>query len=915
MKILIVNHQDIETGKLKLFFSKYGTCEIASSGKAALEMFARAYQQKARYSFLNISMELPDVKGKQVVEAIRKWENDNKIQPQVKIMMELSEKDLAAFGAALEAKGVRCLTKPYNRKSLEAVLAAFKISKQAAPSAQPSKPAAAPPRPKVKTEEEKREEELLEKISRKINALVVNEEKFQGIEARQMLESLVKQGGKQAELLVSQHMTSPNLALSVRMELVRSAGYIKSPLFLVPLNRVVEAEENIRMVESALISISRYNDQRALNLLNNALKKLKNPMLLNTLRRQIAKIKEDKPILAILPRFLQSHKNPRNLRVSLDILKKIVTPEDTKLFLNYLKSGNEVIEDATFELLCYTADASHQTQLFNFFEDRIQRFPCLKEKECYDVYVMVMHVAAYYSRFPQLVDQRIADLKEFYEIIPDIRARQLIVSILCRSQLSDALNFIKKVYNEEEDLKETIIEKLSGNQQAVDFLFEKYHAGQELKETVIRSLLKSDEGLQYFIKHFFSFDIDKQEMVIRNLVFSPHPFLIDFMKKIFDTQLYSLKLYLMGVLRENYLFPFKDILFHPDNEREFMFMGKDFFKTIVRLFPITSVKTFFKKIAFDDISATKIKKFLEFIQGICVVEPVLDFTDAKLVNGLFLKIFKINNAELNAAFFATFENVKALDLRSYKFLLDAASKFSHERGAMITENEKGAINKMKNRFREQFPDIRDVENLPKELQQIFLNKPINVVSLEKLIRTNHMAVSLSIERFCRYLAGRFKTAEYIPNDERQVFFMKFPLIAKYVEYLWSKGVTDAEEWSKIQVTGELFKEFPMVQRIVISFTSKKLTALFRDQLIEVFRYIPITLDADKLRENDILLCDVDRLKEYMKNYSMTGRRILLYLEHRGDYAAFRDFNPKAFMDPVSTHRVIRMILKMLYLVK
>ncbi len=96
-------------------------------------------------------------------------------------------------------------------------------------------------------------------------------------------------------------------------------------------------------------------------------------MLINTIRREIAKIKQDNPVLSILPRFLQSYKNHKNFRVTVDILKKILTPKDTHLFINYLKSGNDIIEDATFEILCFSGDPTVKTQLFNFFEDRIQK--------------------------------------------------------------------------------------------------------------------------------------------------------------------------------------------------------------------------------------------------------------------------------------------------------------------------------------------------------------------------------------------------------------------------------------------------------------------------------------------------------------------------------------------------------------
>lgn len=917
MRILIISDQNIEAGKLRLFFSRYGQCDIAPGGKAGVEMYKKAYDAGNPYKFVNVEMDMADIKGIQAADAIRRWEVDNTVKPVSRILLILSEVDGNRLGAALESRKINSLIKPYDRKKLETVVAELNLEKETAtPSAaakeiQRQQAQLSPEEIARRALEEKRIQAILQKISQ----LVTDEEKFQGIEPRQMVEELVKEGGKQAELLFSQFITSPKLPMTTRMELVRSAGYLKSPLFLVPLNRVVEAEENIRIVEVALVSISRYNDQRALALLNNALKKIKNPMLLSTLRRQIARIKEDKPVLAILPRFLQSHKNPKNLRISLDILKKIVTPEDSGLFLNYMKSGNEIIEDATFELLCNTADNTIKTQLFNFFEDRIQRIPCLKEKECYDLYIMMIHMCSYYFRFPELIDEQLNELKDIYALIPDIRARQLIASVMCRSQLSDALLFIKKIYTEEEQLKESIIENLSGNRKAVDFLFEKYHSGQELQEKVVRSLLQSDEGLQYFIKNYFTFDIDKQEMIIRNLTFSTSPFLVAFIRKVFESSLYSVKVYLMGILREHFMFMFRDTLFHPDNQREFMFMGSEYYNTIVHLFPIKTIKYFLRKIAFEDISTTKIKKFLAYVQMINALEPVLDFSDPRLVNGLFSRIFKINNAELNTHFFNSLENIKALDYKSFKYLIEAANTFGNERGAAISENEKGAIQKLKQRLRDEFSDMSEMEQFHKELQQIFMNSPIELESLDKLIRSNHMAAALNIERLSRYLAGRLKAAEFFTDDDRQSFFMRFPIITRFIEHLWKQGFNTRQEWDQITLTGDLWKNCTEDLRIILSFKNRRLSALLRDQLEEVFPQFQVLTDQEKLTDHDIFVCDTDVLKEYSRTQSMTNRKIYLYLEHRADFAQYRDLNPKAFMKPISGHRLVKMILKELYLHK
>lgn len=915
MKILIVHDDAIEAGKAKLVLSKYGNCDTASGGKNAIEMFKKAHADAVPFDFINLEMDMSDMKGNIVAAEIRKWETEHQ-KEQVKILMVLSQADQQTAGPFLEKSGVQFLVKPYNRKIMETTLENIGLKKEAPPPSPPKKEA--PPQktgeaaaPTTQTETDKAKE--TEAILKKLTALITDPDQLQDIESRQALEQLVTKGGKQAQLLMGQYITSAKLPLHTRMELIRCASYIRSPLFLVPLNRVIDTEDNIRLVERALVSISKYSDQRALNILSNALKKLKNPMLLNTLRREIAKIKQDNPVLAILPRFLQSHKSLKNFRVTLDILKKIVTPNDTGLFINYLRAGNDTLELGTFELLCFAGDASIKESIFGFFDDRTAKTECLAQPECDPLYRLIFSFKQYMQQNPSLVDERIANFKELYAKVRDIRVRQLTVSTLCRSQNPGALDFIKAIYAEAEDLQGWIVEQLSGNPAAVDFLFERYHEGGEWMETVITSLLKSEKGLHYFVDNFFSFELDRQEFIVKKIPFSDDPYLVEFIRKIYNTQLYSLKNYMLKVIRENFLFSFKDILFDPDNQREFMFMGKDYLETIIRLFPMTSMWMLYRKIAYDDISTNKIKDFLDVIQRVTGVEPVIRFNDMKFVQDLFKRVYKANNIELYAKYFSVFENMKTLDLRTYKYLLDASSSFVQSRGPNITANEKGAVNKLKQKLLDQFPDIREIENLYKELQIIFANKPIILESLEKLLRTNHTAVALNIDKVCVYLAGRLKRGEYISDDDRQLFSMQFPMIAGFLEYLWGQGFDKVLEWENIPAQPKLVKHFSSSIKFVINFQNKKMSALLKDQLKEVFPEFEIILDKETPETTDILLCDTEILQGYMDRRSLSARRILLYLENRMDYAPFRSLNCKVFMRPISSYKIVKLLLKDLYL--
>jgi two-component system, chemotaxis family, chemotaxis protein CheY len=912
MKILIIDEEAINASKLKLVLSKYGTCEITAGSNPGLAAFKNAHDSGEPFNLLCIEMEMKAETGRVTAEKLRVLEsgmNMEKSTPLILLLTEEAQKEHAEF---LEEHDIHYLIKPYSRKKLETTLSSIGMEKSAPPVE--STPTPPPPKPQVRKPAVEVaanvSEAKVKVILKKMISIVNQPNRVTDADFQPMMAELIKNGGKQTLLAVGQFIASSELPITTRIAVIQLAGFIRSPLFLVPLNRIMDTEDSVKLAEAALMAIAKYGDQRALSILNNALTKLKNPMLLNTIRREVAKIKENNPVLAILPRYLQSYKSRKNFRVTLDILKKIVTSEHSNLFVNYLKSGNDIIEDGTFELLCAAGDPAIKSGIFNFFEDRIQKIPCLAEKECQDLYFMVSFLQSYLIQNPDFIDEMIIEMKELFGRIVDIRAKQIILSLLCQSHNPNALNFIKTVYNQEEALKEWVIEKLSGNQQAVDFLFEKYHAGQEVKEQVVKSLLKSEQGLQYFVKHFFTFELDKQELIIQNLTFSEQPFLLDFIREVYRSQLYGLKSYLLHVLRDHFLFEFEDVLFDPDHQREFSFMGNDYMDTICRLFPITTIKFLYNKIAFEDISYTKIKKYLARIRKIAEVEPVIRFNNAKLVNNLFNKVVNANNIELNTLFFQALENIKVLDILSYKYLIESTNTFVNIRGAQINEKEKIALGKFKKKHLEQIAELRDIDGIMKELNTVFANKPINREQLEKLLKTHHTAITLNIDKVIPYLAERLKKPDYINRDERELFYINSPVISKHMENY--KPPENPEEPPN---KAALLKQFADGFRIIITFKDKSVGALAKDQLREIMpQYqVELNLEANEIKKSDILLCDVPVLKDYIAAKALKWNRIYLYLENRGDYAQFRDYKPKAFMDPLSASRILKLILKELYL--
>lgn len=184
------------------------------------------------------------------------------------------------------------------------------------------------------------------------------------------LETLVKKGGRDTENAIAQYITGTYVSISTRINLVRMAGYIRSTAFLVPLKRVIELGEDSLLREEAISSIAKYNDRRALDVLEWALGKIKNPRLQETINQAIAGIKNNNPMLAMLPRFLQGSKDSELFQITLKIFKRILDPADAKSFILYLHHGDQVVAEGAFEVLCFRGDAAVFYFIAEFFREQ-----------------------------------------------------------------------------------------------------------------------------------------------------------------------------------------------------------------------------------------------------------------------------------------------------------------------------------------------------------------------------------------------------------------------------------------------------------------------------------------------------------------------------------------------------------------
>ena len=134
MRILIVDDNYTSRSQIKAVFGQYGDCDCAPDGDIALSLFVAAHQEKIPYDIITMDIDMPDVKGDQIVQKIRQWEKSNQIyqnsyskEASIIMVTALSMKDniLSSFKSGCEAY----IVKPITKVKVEAILEDIKMQK------------------------------------------------------------------------------------------------------------------------------------------------------------------------------------------------------------------------------------------------------------------------------------------------------------------------------------------------------------------------------------------------------------------------------------------------------------------------------------------------------------------------------------------------------------------------------------------------------------------------------------------------------------------------------------------------------------------------------------------------------------------------------------------------------------------
>jgi ribosomal protein S17E len=264
-----------------------------------------------------------------------------------------------------------------------------------------------------------------------IDELVRHAADYDDLEFRLRLEELVKKGGRDTENAIAHYITGTYVSIPTRLNLVRMAGYIRSTAFLVPLKKAIELGEDDLLREEAIISVSKYNDRRALDILVWALAIVKSEKIKNTIAQAITRIKQNNPLLLMLPHFLSGSHSKELFADTLKIFKKMLNPADAKSFIIYLSHADPLVAIGSFEILCENGNEAMVFFISEFFKERCLRH-CqeLNDRDNSEVLAQLVNaLGQYLRRYPEFIPQFRSTIVDFNGFEDNSSAGKLLTTL------------------------------------------------------------------------------------------------------------------------------------------------------------------------------------------------------------------------------------------------------------------------------------------------------------------------------------------------------------------------------------------------------------------------------------------------------------------------------------------------------
>lgn len=121
MKILIIDDEFVSRVKLQKILLSYGSCHLACNGEEAMQAFVSAHEDGAPYDLATVDINLPDIKGQELVDQFRQYEKANKLfHKEIKVLMVSIMTDSKNIMSSFKKGCEGYLSKPFNPEQVRA---------------------------------------------------------------------------------------------------------------------------------------------------------------------------------------------------------------------------------------------------------------------------------------------------------------------------------------------------------------------------------------------------------------------------------------------------------------------------------------------------------------------------------------------------------------------------------------------------------------------------------------------------------------------------------------------------------------------------------------------------------------------------------------------------------------------------
>jgi hypothetical protein len=744
----------------------------------------------------------------------------------------------------------------------------------------------------------------------KITNLVKKADKFDDMQFRLLLEDLVKQGGRESESLLGTMITSDEYPEMVRANIIRIMGYITSITFLMPLKKILENDGNLRLRKAAIISISKFNDKRALNMLNNALIRISNPILQESISNEISRIKKDNPILSLLPKFLNGVNDPKTFRTTLEVLKKILNPTDAQVFIYHLKSDVPFVGEGAFEVLCWRGDESVKFSIFDYFRDKLKLIDCAEEEECYSLVHLLQKLEQFIIRNSDTINYVLKDLKDIYKKSNDPNVKDVLINMFTSSAKREVLSFLEDVYNTVPARREMVIEKLKGNEGGVFILKYKYKNDEQYKEKLLLALLTTQNGWDYVMEIFATLSNAYQNLILENIVPSNYRFCRQLIEKFLLSNDFGQKKFALDKIRESSDFSFQSILFDPDLESDFVRMQAEYMGAISQLFFIQTFKFIVNRVVNLDQPRPIMRKYLEQEDSFIMAEPLLVLNKNDNLIPLAETIVKFNNKDLNLALLDIFCSIKTFDYTTYQKMQQFLEKFKELRANRLSGEEKSVVNKVRTNFMNISDDLKKIEKGNTNTTHFVEKDFPDYELLEYILKTHHLSFFVNRSRFVNRIQKVFKLTNDLDAFDAIKYFLKRPEFC----FFFKEEIKQATRSQNYLLKNDADKLTDLMlpdPRFVLYFKETPFYSCFEDQLNELLPDFEVSHN-DQLKASDILITDTESVKKLAADNCLNTDKLYVLLEDKEEFQDIKDLKPKVFPPPLSLYKIIKAITEDLF---